>query len=163
MDRLLNLAESPFPRVWDRKVSVLSSRMAGGAEWTHTCRVFRSGWPVQHPVLGGGGGYHQHHDLPGHTYPWPHTVSQFWAQQFPRAPRFHTTQNSGAGISGLLFQPLCKERTNTWGGATFLLLPARTTKVSWVEGYLQMHRGHRDRARISILQDSSPLPLQGQR
>lgn len=112
---------------------------------------------------GGGGGYHQHHDLPGHTYPWPHTVSQFGARQFPGSPRFHTTQNSGAGISGLLFQPLFKERTNTWGGATFLLLPAGTTKVSQVEGYLQRHRGHGGRARISILQDSSPLPLQGQR
>lgn len=29
MDRLLNLAESPFPHVWDRKVSVFSSRGVG--------------------------------------------------------------------------------------------------------------------------------------
>lgn len=74
MDRLLNLAESPFPHVWDRKVSVFSSRGVGGVEWTYTSRVFRSGWPVQHPGLGDGGGYHQHHDLPGHTYPRPHTI-----------------------------------------------------------------------------------------
>jgi len=45
---------NPFPRVWDRKVSVFSSRVVRGVEWTYTCRVFRSGWPVQRPGLGVG-------------------------------------------------------------------------------------------------------------
>ena len=113
MDRLLTWL-SPSPRVWDRKVSVLSSRVVGGVEWTYTCRVFRSGWPVQHPVLGGGGGYHHTMiSLVTHT-PGPILSLNFGLDNFLGLPGSTPHRTLEQGFLGFC-SSLCSKRERTLG------------------------------------------------